>query len=75
MMPTTIDASGKYLFTLFSSNIIDDSFAVVSWEAVGWAIILLDTIAVKQDNASIHINNNPKDRVTLFVLCNLRCGG
>jgi hypothetical protein len=49
MMHTTIDASGKYLFTLFS-NIIDDSFAVVNWEAVGWAITLLSIIVEKQQD-------------------------
>ena len=61
-MPTTIDASGKYLFILFSSNIIDDSFEVVSREAavvVGWAITLLSAIVEEKqdDNATKVINN------------------
>ena len=63
MMPTTIDAAGKYLFTLFSSNIIDDSFAAVNWEAavvvVGWAITLLSPIVEEKqdDNATKVISN------------------
>jgi hypothetical protein len=56
-MPSTIDESGKYLFTLFS-NIIEDCFAVVNWEAAGWAITLLSTIVKKQENDATKVINN-----------------